>query len=304
MKYQTTKLRESLPNVDFTYLDGPVAATGPAEPGVEEFWKGDSFYQWWDAVAKDSKAIRDSPTSTSFSERLEYIRADTTLEHITNLISEQGPFDLLVGFSHGANFITMLTAHYELLVQGDMSKVPYKAVLLICGGANGPDQMSFDPLRDGMLSFAAESKPTVLATPSIHVIGEQDSIAAASHALTKAYDSGSCSVIVHTGGHDFPKPVNKALARRKKKQGGNGPPIVDYYAKIVEIVDQVMAVDCTASTTSFGTAAAADRCLAELIAAGSGYVQVKHKLQASMMRPVSSAEKAWVTKCIISASAA
>jgi len=282
MEYQTTKLRGALPDVEFTYLDGPIAATGPAEPAVEDFWKGDKFYQWWDAMETDK------PSTAS---RLEYKQASTSLEHITDYISREGPFDILVGFSHGANFITMLTAHYEHLADGDMSKVPYKAVLLFCGGANGPEQATFDPVRDGM-----QQHP--LRTPSVHVIGEKDSIAAASHALVQSYESDSSrTVIVHTGGHDFPQPVNKACARIQKKMGG--PPLVNYYAQITKSV-----YGAVASTPEFRARTQADSAtqagfsVEDLLASGAGYVQAKQHLQTTVMRHITCEEKKLLTKQI------
>jgi len=283
MEYQTTKLREALPDVEFTYLDGPIAATGPAEPAVEEFWKGDKFYQWWDAVETDKPSI---------APRLEYKQASASLEHITDYINREGPFDILVGFSHGANFITMLTAHYERLADGDMSKVPYNAVLLFCGGANGPEQATFDPVRDGM-----QQNP--LRTPSVHVIGEKDSIVAASHALVQSYESDSSrTVIVHTGGHDFPQHVNKARARIQKKKGG--PPLVNYYAQITKSVSGALASspEFRAGTQADSTDTQAGLFVEDLLASGAGYVQAKQHLQTTVMRHITCEEKKWLTKQI------
>lgn len=212
LNYQTKKLQSSLPDFEFVFLDGFLQATGPAETSVTEFWPGAPVYQWWDA--QDSGAT------------MEYNNADVSIQRTLQYISENGPFDVLIGFSHGANFITMLTAHCEMLAGGNITRIPFKTVLLFCSGGNSPDQRTFDPVRDSMLvDNTVDCKPTgCLRTPSVHVIGQSDSIAAAGLSLASAYTSGSTgsnlggdraayrAVIEGSWGHDFP-PVPTKVKR-------------------------------------------------------------------------------------------
>jgi len=210
LNYQTKKLQSALPDFEFVFLDGFVQATGPAETAVTEFWPGAPVYQWWDAQ-------EDGAT-------MKYNKAEVSIQRTLQYISENGPFDVLIGFSHGANFITMLTAHCEMLTGGNTTCMPFKTVMLFCSGGNSPDQRTFDPVRDGMLvDNAVGCKPTgVLRTSSVHVIGKKDSIAAAGLSLAGAYTSGSTSsniggdraayraVIEGSWGHDFPPVPFKA----------------------------------------------------------------------------------------------
>ncbi|KAF0695590.1 Aste57867_13630 [Aphanomyces stellatus] len=162
---------------EFISLNAPFPASGPAQEGIRKFFgeKG-PYYEWWDAV----KVPDTDPPKTVYN------GWERSLSFVQQQIHDLGPFDVVLGFSQGAALTTLLTTHYQMQNGG---AVPYKAVVLVCGLVP----------RDGVPLPLPQ-----LDIPSVHILGEQDSLLPLSEKLVDAYTDTSRLVHSHAEGHRFP----------------------------------------------------------------------------------------------------
>ncbi|KAF0710158.1 Aste57867_5609 [Aphanomyces stellatus] len=172
MQVQTVGLQQAFDKseIDFTYLNAPHAASGPAYDDVVDFFGADGpYFEWW-------RVSEDNSTYRGWKDSVESLEAS---------IRRLGPFDIIVGFSQGATMATLLTAHY----QAKGRHPPYKAVILVCGLA------PIDGMPPGLLE---------VNIPSFHILGESDPVVDAGQALVGMYSSTARHVVTHPDGHKFP----------------------------------------------------------------------------------------------------
>ncbi|ORX57405.1 hypothetical protein DM01DRAFT_1334031 [Hesseltinella vesiculosa] len=125
---------------------------------------------------------------------------DESMTLLKKVLIEQGPFDGVFGFSQGAALASMLTAMMD-----DRSLAPEYI----------PEDFAHPTFRFAMVSasFIAENKPLArrlflgdksISTPSLHMIGEKDTLIVPERMekLAGAFDQPQ--LLVHAGGHVVP----------------------------------------------------------------------------------------------------
>lgn len=124
---QTAAFRLKLPKstYSFTFPNAPL----PSAPtvGVDSIWnQTPKFYAWWPAQSSDTSEIRASH------------------DQLEEILHEQGPFDLVMGFSQGCSLIMsyILYRYQEHLLtrpsKEEKFELPFKGVMFICGGPSLP----------------------------------------------------------------------------------------------------------------------------------------------------------------------
>ncbi|KAG9406025.1 hypothetical protein AC1031_003947 [Aphanomyces cochlioides] len=175
-------------SAEFVWFNSPRPASGrPQQPIIDFFGEEGPYYEWWTPFERNR---------TSYPEWRE------TLPYVQNYVQQNGPFDVVIGFSQGAAMATLLTAHYQAKGQ----KIPYKAVILVCGlcpREGMPEELRIEP---GVQKFGP------LKIPSFHIIGEKDEIFDLGQELIDSYVESSRFVHIHPDDHRFPSPAtNRAL---------------------------------------------------------------------------------------------
>ncbi|KAI8096538.1 serine hydrolase FSH [Halteromyces radiatus] len=120
-----------------------------------------------------------------------------SIELIKEVLVTQGPFDGVFGFSQGASFASMLTAVLEnrtLLpefIPPEFEHPPFRFAMVAA---------SFIPNRP----VATRIFSSIIKTPSIHMIGEKDSLILPEQMETLANAFENPILLRHTGGHVVP----------------------------------------------------------------------------------------------------
>uniref|UniRef100_M4BEE6 Serine hydrolase domain-containing protein n=1 Tax=Hyaloperonospora arabidopsidis (strain Emoy2) TaxID=559515 RepID=M4BEE6_HYAAE len=210
METQTRGLRDALgPNTEFIFLNGSFEARGPTDAIVEKLF-GDTapFFEWWvvrDLETEEKEDIEDQDgipqgTATRWCHAFEGF--DQAIESMDEKLNELGEFDLAVGFSQGAIMVTILSMWYH---KKTPTKPWWKLVLCVCGVyPRGINVRELFEENDG--------KPILVPFPSIHVVGQKDSLYEESLVLKDMYTPHARGsplerlLIEHDGGHKFPSP--------------------------------------------------------------------------------------------------
>ena len=239
MRFQTLQLQRNFEQGELVlrHINGPRSSPSPADAGLLRLSKG-PFYEWWNAVETGGDAGEGLFGFSSNPESVHYEGLADTIRHVRHVVREEGPFDLLVGFSQGGILATLLTALMEkpafmtvppISHEGEQSTEPatqaswdapfgqgWKCVVLV--GAMQPRDTHFPPgFLDADEDDAAQRG---LATPSVHVYGLADPMATKSKELAAWWAggamsatgtlepllgaAGSVTVVEHSGGHRFP----------------------------------------------------------------------------------------------------
>lgn len=220
MRDQTQALRRALdPDADFVYLNAPLEAQGKADAMIEEHYdRVRPFYEWVRFYIGESEhAISISTPEVAAQLResagkdtewfMRYYGLSDAIAYADDFIRKHEPFDVVIGFSQGAMFLTVLTMWY-LRTQNEC---PWK--LNVCVGGirvNGTDCRS--------LFETTEGKALLVPFPSVHIIGKQDPINEETQKLAAMYDPSPVGSLVekivleHEEGHRFPSfKKNKSL---------------------------------------------------------------------------------------------
>lgn len=186
LRLQTQALRSALgPGAELTFVDAPMAATGPAYESVRLlFARQAPFFQWWDARRLEGGAWA-------------YDGCELAMDSLVARVHALGPVDVLLGFSQGAAAATMLTAHF----QQRYGRVPWRVNVLVCGFLPRTAQTKH-------LFEDAAGGARHLDVASVHVIGLEDELAPQSEKLFRFYDAAAKSArkFEHKEGHRFPSP--------------------------------------------------------------------------------------------------
>ncbi|MCG8554328.1 MAG: serine hydrolase family protein [Proteobacteria bacterium] len=135
--------------LDWSFIDAPNPATGPPLGQVGRLWPREPYFEWWNALEQPDGSVS-------------YRGVEATLVHMRRVLAEQGPFDVLVGYSQGAALAAVLTALAEGAHRSG-SGVPSPTWRLVLLFNSGP------PPRDRKLERLFEGAP--LRTRSVHVHG-------------------------------------------------------------------------------------------------------------------------------------
>jgi Serine hydrolase (FSH1) len=197
-------LQKVFPGVVFSYPTGPLGLRRDDIPGVDTSASNPDdieAYGWW----------RRSNTS----DPPEYLGLDTGLQKVADIMSADGPFDGVIGFSQGAALAAMISS----LLEGTTRRNAFLQVQKKSSQAI-PYPSSFESLQHPPLKFCvpycgfiapgeryeAFYNPSI-KTPSCHFIGSLDSVVEESRtqALIDAFGGvGHVQVVAHPGGHFVP----------------------------------------------------------------------------------------------------
>lgn len=104
--------------VSWCFPDAPHPARGPASPFTRRRWPEVPCFEWWNAVRHADG-------------RCEYEGFEPSLERAAAKLREDGPFDVLLGYSQGAVLATLLASW--ALASGAVSPASLAVVLLSSG---------------------------------------------------------------------------------------------------------------------------------------------------------------------------
>lgn len=148
-------------------------------PGVEGFYEGPffSYYNWPQTVHDDGDSVTRA------------------YDMLYEIIEEEGPFDCVLGFSHGGAVAAGLMVHHA-------EQNPYDSPLFRCAIFFS----SFPPFRmndnnEPILNEGLEGKITV---PTLHVMGSKDFVYKYSLDLYNLCKSESSAILTHDKGHEIP----------------------------------------------------------------------------------------------------
>ncbi|GAB9468906.1 hypothetical protein Gpo141_00006204 [Globisporangium polare] len=225
MAAQTQVLRQALgaDAAEFVFLDAPYEADGPTDPVVQKLF-GDTapFREWFRAATVAERDANEADSGTDTAAEIARVRESMDPDNewycpydgvergialINEIVGDDGPFDVAVGFSQGAIMLTLLSA----LHIHRYNVAPWN--LAICVGALSVVDPQFRSLFESLET--GEKTPVQLS--SVHIVGEKDPIRLESLKLTKLYQDyypaslsstgrrGRMKIVYeHAGGHKFP----------------------------------------------------------------------------------------------------
>ena len=114
---------------------------------------------------------------------------------LSETIEEEGPFDGVLGFSHGGTLAAGFLAHHAK--QHPYGDVPFRCAVFISSlppfQIDDAEQLHFDDSLLGNINI-----------PTVHVVGTSDFVYNHSLRLYKLCDAKSASLVVHDKGHEIP----------------------------------------------------------------------------------------------------
>lgn len=170
----------------FHHVDGLIEAA--PDPSFADVFDP-PFYDW---VRWSEKSLESDGTDAS----LETVHA--VIEHLDDIVADQGPFDGILGFSQGASVACAYLSHLD---RRDGAFAPFRFALFFSSGGLSDDHLS-------LLQHLSGTEPApegALSIPSLHVHGTADVLHADALAMTRLWQPGSVTVVTHPGGHIVPK---------------------------------------------------------------------------------------------------
>lgn len=127
-------------------------------------------------------------------------------DFLAEMIAEEGPFDGLVGFSHGSTLAAGFLAHLAKERQ-DAWDLPVRCAVFF--NALPPFQVKdfvrgTSKTRDIKELFYDEGIEGWLKIPTLHIVGQADFVYEHSMKLYDMCDDKTKTIIRHEGGHEIP----------------------------------------------------------------------------------------------------
>eukprot|EP00927_Polykrikos_kofoidii_P027123 TRINITY_DN2397_c0_g4_i1.p1 TRINITY_DN2397_c0_g4~~TRINITY_DN2397_c0_g4_i1.p1 ORF type:complete len:261 (-),score=45.69 TRINITY_DN2397_c0_g4_i1:160-942(-) len=179
MKFQVLGLRKIFGHVsEFEFLNGGSIfkyENGP-DPALDVLAEGMPYYKWY----TNQGGVEDP--SMTFT----YEGVDEGIEHLLRKLKSSGPFDVLVGFSQGANIITMTAG----ALRKRNEAIPWRVNVLV-GGV-------------GVLDAKRQlDYHTPLDIPTVMVFGRSD-VYYEFGTRVQVYQYKDANILEHEEGHKFP----------------------------------------------------------------------------------------------------
>lgn len=164
-------------SASFYFVEGEVES-GPG-PGVEGIFEGPyfTFYKWPRNVTDDDKSLNDA------------------YELLSEVIEEEGPFDGVLGFSHGGTLAFGFLAH--LFKTKPYEPPPFRCAIFM----NAPPPFRMDDSGNFIMDDGLEG---LIHIPTLHITGTNDFIYNHSLKLYALCDPGLSTLLVHEKGHQIP----------------------------------------------------------------------------------------------------
>jgi len=162
--------------VDFVFVSAPHVI--PEEANLVRTNEEQDRGWWFSRPEKGYNALDKTDITLGYKESVDVIKEK---------ISEEGPFDGILGFSQGASFVSLLC----VLRSKEGSGVDFKFVILIAGFRS-------------QLTPHIELYKSPICCPSFHTVGTTDAVIppAASEELAACFNNAT--VYSHDGGHYIP----------------------------------------------------------------------------------------------------
>ncbi|KAJ5263323.1 hypothetical protein N7478_010928 [Penicillium angulare] len=175
LEIQTGGLRQQLSKKGhtFTFINGKVVA--PVLGELEGVVDG-PFYNHYDV---------DNTPGSEVTQAIEYTQ---------RIISEQGPFDAVLGFSQGAGLAATLIIDHAKTHPDE--RPLFRAAVFLCG--DSPWESS------GLLKVPATSDTYPINIPTANVVGKQDRVLENSMKLYKLCEPSKATFYDHGGKHMVP----------------------------------------------------------------------------------------------------
>ncbi|KHJ48726.1 serine hydrolase [Trichuris suis] len=180
---KTGSLRKRLNDIaELHYVDSPLIASCTPRENEEP-------RSWWFSTDDGRFSSRDeTDICTGF---------DSSLQSIVGLFDNEPRYDGLLGFSQGACMASLITS----LMENGKFGPTFRFVILFSGFVSRSSKHKFIEDR-------------LLATPSLHVVGETDAVIPKEMSLQLANMFSNPTIVYHDGGHYVPS--NPALANAVK----------------------------------------------------------------------------------------
>ncbi|KAK7178804.1 citrate synthase [Paraphaeosphaeria sporulosa] len=205
----------------FHFIDG--ICPSEAGPGVASIDKGPyyNFYSW----PRTGQPHEDDEVEDAF-------------ELIRETIEEDGPFDGILGFSHGATLAYQFLADHARRHPHDYDGL-FRCAIFICGmppfrliedESSSEDEAAMEenivPLRDEAIlvptepSKVAEGKAAAIfegdaegiSLPSLHIVGRKDVLYKWSLRLYNLCPEDNATLVIHEKGHEVPRDRKSVAA--------------------------------------------------------------------------------------------
>ncbi|KAG2413048.1 hypothetical protein HFD88_010607 [Aspergillus terreus] len=163
----------------FHFLEGDVDSD--PGPGIAGFYDG-PYYSYYHFPRSFSVPDLDDSLSDAY-------------DRLYDTIDEEGPFDGVLGFSHGGTLAAgFLIHHAKLYPQGPPL---FRCAIFI----NSLPPFRMDPGQDPVVDDGLDG---YIAIPTVSIGGAQDPLFEYSHALHRLCDPAVSTWVVHSKGHGIP----------------------------------------------------------------------------------------------------
>ncbi|KAK9489769.1 serine hydrolase FSH [Lipomyces doorenjongii] len=193
-------------SAEFTFVDGPVAQ--PAGPGIAGVYDGPYLgYFRCDQLppAHDVAALGQALRSNVFRESIA-----AAFHLISAIVEDEGPFDGVLGFSHGATLAAAFLLHYTATRPHDPPWGPFRCAVFIAGLA---------PFEENGRRIRADERGAMVKLPSVHVAGREDEVFEESLNLYGLCERDGAALVVHEKGHLVPREREDLMAVARAIRG-------------------------------------------------------------------------------------
>ncbi|KAJ8103647.1 serine hydrolase FSH [Lipomyces tetrasporus] len=164
-------------SAEFIFVDGPVAQ--PAGPGIAGVYDGPYLGYF--------RCDQLPPAHDSIA---------AAFHLIDGIVEDEGPFDGVLGFSHGATLATAFLLHHTATRPHDPPWGPFRCAVFIAGLA---------PFEESGRRIRAVERGAVFKLPSVHVAGQEDEVFEESLNLYRLCERDGAALVVHEKGHLVPR---------------------------------------------------------------------------------------------------
>jgi len=190
-------------SAEFYFVDGLVDQ--PAGEGIEGFYEG-PYYGYFRCdyllAQRDVDSLSKALKSSVFQESV-----TAAYDFIYKIIEEEGPFDGILGFSHGATLAFAFLMQHANKHPLDPPFALFRCAVFIAG----PAPLGEDGKR---LRFSKEQGP-LLRLPTVHIAGKDDALFQESLNLYRLCEEETATLVCHTKGHLIPRDQENTIAIAK-----------------------------------------------------------------------------------------
>ena len=197
----------------FHFVDGNFDQ--PAGIGIEGLYEGPYYGYFRCDLLQKAHDLATLSTALQTTESKD--SCEEAYELLYSVIEEEGPFDGVIGFSHGA------TLAFQFLLQ-HAKKNPLEpdfALFRCAVFMAGPPPFG----EDGMRLRKTEGQGPLLRLPTVHIVGKDDFLYQEALNLHGLCDEKSAKLLIHEKGHLVP--------RDKKSTGSMAKAIKELGSRIV-----------------------------------------------------------------------